>query len=381
VKVLWLAHRDMENPRSGGAERTIYEVGRRLASRGHEVVLITAGWRGSRSRAVHEGIDVRRYPGNLGVHLALPPVLAREEFDAAVCDLGHAVPWPSVPLLARGRCAVFFHHLHVRTLGGQVNPILAATLSAVERAYPVIYRNETFVTESRSSRDDLIRLGVDPWRIVLIPPGVDHGLFRPGPKTPFPSIVYFGGMRRYKRPRDALLVFALVRHGIPDARLYVVGEGPELPGLRELTKRLGIGGSVEFTGRLEYGELARLVSSAWLNIHTSAAEGWGFSITEAAAAGTPTVAYDVPGVSDTVEEGRNGIRVGDGDARALAEAALGILRDPEKLWRSSQEVAAKYSWDRTARMWEGVLAISERTSGRTRVPDEAEAPATDIRAG
>jgi len=185
--------------------------------------------------------------------------------------------------------------------------------------------------------------------------GSDHELFRPGPKTPFPSIVYFGGMRRYKRPRDALLAFALVRRRVPDARLYVAGEGPELPGLRELVIGLGIGGSVEFTGRLEYGELARLVASAWLNVHTSTAEGWGLSVVEAAAAGTPTVAYDVPGVSDAVEEGRNGIRVRDGDARALAEAALRILRDPDEWRRSSSEVAARYSWDRTAWMWEGIL--------------------------
>jgi len=355
VRVLWLAHRDPENPRAGGAEKPIHEVGRRLASRGHEVVLVTAGWRGSRPRTVLDGIEVRRYPGNLGVHLALPPALMREEFDAAICDLGHAVPWPSAPLLMRGRCAVFFRHLHARTLWGQVNPVLAAALSIVERAYPLIYRNEPFVTESRSSRDDLIRLGVDPRRIILVPPGVDHDLFRPGPKTPFPSIVYFGGMRRYKRPRDALLAFALVRREIPDARLYVVGEGPELPGLRELAEGLGIGGSAEFTGRLDYGELAGLVSSAWLNVHTSVAEGWGYSITEAAAAGTPTVAYDVPGVSDAVEEGRNGIRVRDGDVMALAEAALRILRDPDEWWRSSGEVAARYSWERTTDMWEGVL--------------------------
>ncbi len=367
VRILWLAHRDPESPRAGGAERTIHEVGRRLASRGHEVVLVTAGWRGSRPRTVLDGIEVRRYPGNLGAHLALPSVLMREEFDAAVCDLGHAMPWPSAPLLMRERCAVFFRHLHARTLWGQVNPVLAAALSTAERAYPMIYRDEAFVTESKSSRDDLIRLGVDPRKITLIPPGVDHDLFRPGPKTPFPSIVYFGGMRRYKRPRDALLAFALVRREIPDARLYVVGEGPELPGLRELTKRLGIEEGVEFTGRLGYGELAELVSSAWLNIHTSAAEGWGYSITEAAAAGTPTVAYDVPGVSDAVEEGRNGIRVRDGDARTLAEAALRILRDPDGWWRSSPEVAAKYSWDRTAYMWEGILRrIPEHASGRTR---------------
>ena len=67
------------------------------------------------------------------------------------------------------------------------------------------------------------------------------------------------------------------------------------------------------------------------------------------------MAYDVPGVSDAVEEGRNGIRVRDGDVRALAEAALRILRDLDEWWRSSSEVAARYSWDRTTRMWERIL--------------------------
>ena len=72
MRVLWLAHRDPENPRSGGAERTGYEVGRRLASRSHEVVLVTAGWMGSRPGAILDGIEVRRYPGNLEVRIALP---------------------------------------------------------------------------------------------------------------------------------------------------------------------------------------------------------------------------------------------------------------------------------------------------------------------
>ena len=72
MRVLWLAHRDPENPRAGGAERTIYEVGRRLAARGHEVVLVTVRWRGSRPRAILDEIDVRRYSGNMEVHIALP---------------------------------------------------------------------------------------------------------------------------------------------------------------------------------------------------------------------------------------------------------------------------------------------------------------------
>lgn len=89
-------------------------------------------------------------------------------------------------------------------------------------------------------------------------------------------------------------------------------------------------------------------------------EGWGFSILEASAAGTPTVAYDVPGVADAVEDGINGIKVRDGDREALTKAALSILRDPEKWWSSSLEVAKKYSWDITPARWEKLMKELEK---------------------
>ena len=77
----------------------------------------------------------------------------------------------------------------------------------------------------------------------------------------------------------------------------------------------------------------------------------GFSILESSAAGTPTVAYDVPGVMDVVEDGLNGIKVKDGDKKALEEAAFTILTKPEKWWSSSVKVAEKYSWDKTSELW------------------------------
>ena len=90
-------------------------------------------------------------------------------------------------------------------------------------------------------------------------------------------------------------------------------------------------------------------------MHTSVTEGWGFSILEASAAGTPTVAYGVPGVRDAVEDGLNGIKVEDGNRNALADAALSILNDPERWWSSSVKVAEKYSWDKTAELWDSLI--------------------------
>ena len=96
---------------------------------------------------------------------------------------------------------------------------------------------------------------------------------------------------------------------------------------------------------------------------SSVTEGWGISIIEASSAGTPTVAFKVPGVSDSVENGLNGITVENGNRQSLTEAALEILRNPEKWWSSSVEVAKKYSWDKTAELWEKL--IKEITDDRS----------------
>ena len=113
--------------------------------------------------------------------------------------------------------------------------------------------------------------------------------------------------------------------------------------------------NVVFTGTISYVEIAKIVASSWLNIHSSLTEGWGISIIEASSCGTPTVAYNVPGVSNSVENGLNGITVENYNRRALVGAALEILSAPEKWWSSSLGVSRKYSWDKTAELWEMLL--------------------------
>lgn len=131
--------------------------------------------------------------------------------------------------------------------------------------------------------------------------------------------------------------------------------GPELPHVKELVKSSELTGSVTFTGRIPDENLASIVSSSWLNLHTSQTEGWGYSILESSAAGTPTVAYSVPGVVDTIEDGINGFKVKDNDQDAFVDAVLKILENPKPLWDSSRRVAEKYSWDDTARLWDKAI--------------------------
>jgi glycosyltransferase involved in cell wall biosynthesis len=125
--------------------------------------------------------------------------------------------------------------------------------------------------------------------------------------------------------------------------------------LKDLSKKLGLQNAVQFTGKISTKTLASLVSSCWLNVHTSITEGWGFSILEASSAGTPTVAYSVPGVIDAIENESNGLLVPNGDRIKLAKSAIEIINYPQKFWKSSVEVARKYSWDSTTDLWEDLL--------------------------
>ena len=187
------------------------------------------------------------------------------------------------------------------------------------------------------------------------PPGVDQTLFYPTPKLKDPTLVYFGGMRKYKRPLEVLYLLKILIEKLNNLKLFIIGKGPEESKMKQLTYELKLQKYVEFKGRVSSKELSVIVSSSWLNLHTSVTEGWGLSILEASAAGTPTVAYDVPGVRDSVENCLNGIKVKDGDIKALADAAFLILSDNKRWISSSVVVAQKYSWDKTTQLWDKLI--------------------------
>ena len=354
MKILWLAHRDPINPRAGGAERIIYEVGMRLVRNGNHVSILTGGWKNCKKEEYLNGIHIMRYGYRVGPHIALPVHLIKNRYDIIIADLGHAVPWVS-PILFRRKTIVSFLHLHARSLPGQVGRLLAYSITAVEKLYFIIYNKSHFVTISNTSIDDLKNLGIKSENISLINPGVNSELFRPSMKTEYPSLVYFGGMRPYKRPEESLYLLKDLRKKISGIKLTMIGDGPSKHDLESLCAELGLRDNVSFAGRISDAEVAEIVASSWLNIHSSVTEGWGISIIEAASAGTPTIAFKVPGVSDSVENGYNGITVEDGNRMSMFDAALEIMRDPKKWWSSSVEVAKKYSWDKTAELWETLV--------------------------
>jgi len=344
------------NPLAGGAERGILEICSGLCRLGWDVQLIAGGYPGCVSEERLNGMRIMRGSGPALIHIELPALLKRcDPPDVVIEDLGHVVPFLGEKL-TRAPGVLFFRHLHRRTLAGQVPLPARIILEAIERAYPALYRRWPLVAPSPGAFADLEALGFDGTRLHLIGYGVDLETFRPGGLTENPSLIYFAGLRKYKRPQHVLYALKiLIERGV-NSNLFIAGSGPELASLMKLSRDLGIDSHVTFTGKLRDSELSPLVSRSWVHVQCSVAEGWGMTTDEAAASGVPTVAYRVPGLIDSVSPGISGTLVEDGNIAALANAIAAVI-DNRRDWTSRcRESVLGRSWETVARGWDTLLS-------------------------
>ena len=350
MKILWFAHRDIKHPKAGGAERTICEVGKRLAARGIDVNLVCVNPGNLLDYEIVDGIKTYRINGNIRTHLRVNKMIKKNNPDIIIDDMGHALPWGS-SWFTNKKVIVFFRHLHARSLPGQVNIILAKIITVIEKMYPFIYKNNTFVTESSTSEDDLIQLGIEKENIVKIFPGVDLNLFHVGQKTENVQLIYFGGLRKYKRPEYAIKVYENSYKEIKNLKLIITGNGPLLNNMKEYIKNKKY--NIELLGKIHYSELSKIIRESWINIHFSVTEGWGYSILESSASGTPSVAFKVPGVVDTIKNNYNGFLVND--LNEFKDRILYIIKNENEFSLNSRKFAENFNWDKTANMWYELL--------------------------
>src|SRR5207244_3794273 len=116
-------------------------------------------------------------------------------------------------------------------------------------------------------------------------------------KTGAPTFVFVGRLGAMKRPLDALRAFSIVQRSVPAARLWILGRGPEEERVRRAAARVD---GVELLGHVSPPERDERLASAHALIATSVREGWGLVVSEAAAMGTGTIGYDVPGLNDSI---------------------------------------------------------------------------------
>ncbi|HEX2485882.1 MAG TPA: glycosyltransferase family 4 protein [Myxococcota bacterium] len=363
-RVLVLNERDPRHPRAGGAETHVAEIFTRLAARGFGVVWAASSFPGAPASAREGGVEILRLGGLARYYPRVAWACAREtrrgRFDAVVECL-NKVPFFS-PLYSAAPVLALCHHLFGETAFQQVAWPIAAGVWLAERPLPLAYRRRPFVAISESSRDDLVRRGIPADRI-----RVSHcGIRRPKVEAPpmsqrEPLVVYVGRLEAYKRIDLLVRAMARVRERVPAAELVVVGRGSERSRLEALARELGLGAAVRFPGFVTDDERDAWLARARASACASDKEGWGLTVIEANAVGTPVVATDAPGLRDSVRHGETGFLVAPGDVRGFADRITELLTDGARAARLSEralEWARTFDWDLAARDMADALALT-----------------------
>lgn len=351
--------RDLTHPEGGGSELYVEQVARGLAALGNRVTLLCARVPGQPTDEVRDGVTYRRRGGRFGVYLyAAAALLFRRVPADVVVDVQNGLPWLS-RLVTRRPVVVLLHHVHreqwpiaVGALRGRIGWWIESVVA------PRLYRRSRYVTVSQATRRELGRLGIRERRTAVV-----HNGMRPLPATEAarsatPRVAVLGRLVPHKRVEIVLEAAAHLAPAFPDLTVDVIGRGWWEPRLRELAEQLGLDDRICFHGFVDEQTKADLLAQAWVHAVPSIKEGWGLSVIEAAAAGTPSVAFvDAGGVSESVVDGVTGLLV-DGGEPEFAAALHRLLADAPlraSLGRAARNRAELFTWERTCRRWVEVL--------------------------
>ncbi|MGW5715170.1 glycosyltransferase family 4 protein [Amycolatopsis sp. NPDC003865] len=349
-RVVIVAGRDLSHSRAGGSEVLVDRLARGMAARGHEVTLLCGGTAETRPyRVVRAG-------GKLSQFVVAPLAYRRlaDRCDVVV-EVCNGLPYLT-PLWSNKPAVCLVNHVHTDLWSLRYPPPLAAIGRYAEGVLmPRVHAGNLFLTVSESSSAALTAIGVRPDRIRILHNGVEP----PGrryPRSPTPLFLALGRLAEYKRLDLLLRLWERVRL-VTGGELVIAGDGPDRARLERLA-----GDGVTITGYLPELDKQRLLAASWLLVHPALVEGWGIVVAEAAAQATPTVAFDVPGLRDSVLDGRTGVltRTGGEFAAAWASLALDTARR-QRMGAAARNFASRLRWSSAVDRFESV--VEEAISG------------------
>jgi glycosyltransferase involved in cell wall biosynthesis len=216
------------------------------------------------------------------------------------------------------------------------------------------------VALSDSTKADLELLGFK--RVFVVPPGQSIvPLPNVKEKEASPTVVFMGRLKKAKLPDHALQTFSIIKDEIPDAKMWIIGDGYFRKKLESMEKK-----DVTFYGKISNDKKYDLLSRAHIILVPAVREGWGLIVTEANAMGTPAIGYDVHGLRDSIRNGETGITIQAKTPAAMAQQAISLFRDSERLYNYSKnalEFSRQFSWDNTANLYEDILNKQSGTNG------------------
>jgi glycosyltransferase involved in cell wall biosynthesis len=334
----------------GGAEVFTREILKRWAEAGHKVTLFTSNFKDGKGNEVVDGVDIIRDGGMYSVYWKAKEYynkfFSKQDYDIVIDEI-NTRPFLTPKFIKKGEKIVALIHQLAREYWFYETPFPISYFGYYffEERWLRNYRKTPTVTVSESSRKNLVDLGFE--KVFVVGEGLN---FKPAKKLAekegYPVIVYAGRLKKAKRPDHAVKAFEIVRRAVPNAELWIIGDGY----FRDKLMSIACEG-VRFFGSLSNEERRNLIKKAWVLVNPSVREGFGLSVVEANALGVPCVAYDVAGLRDSIIEGETGLLVKSGDVEALAEAVVQVLTSDALRIKLSEKALAysrSFSWDEVA---------------------------------
>lgn len=360
MKILILNWRDLRNPNSGGAEVLTQEMAKRWVAWKHDVFFFSELFAGAKEKEVIDGIEFHRAGSadirswRLPVHLAAWQWYQKNRrnyrFDVVLDEI-HGLPFFTPFYVREKKVALLCEvakNIWDRNFSFPIN-FLGKTL---EKNYFRFYRQIPFLTISESTKKDIVTAGIAADAVTVLPMGLNLPQKLPAvSKETKPTLIFVGRLSRAKGVADALTVYFLLKKDFPALQLWIVGRKNAY--YQELKKLTGGDRGIRFFGFVPEAEKFLLMAKAHVLLNPSIREGWGLTVPEAGAVGTPTVAYRVPGLQDIIKNNQNGLLTAAITPQSMA-VAVGTLLKNKPLYRQLQagiaKTAAGYNWDRTAKI-------------------------------
>jgi L-malate glycosyltransferase len=333
-------------PTFGGSGVVATELGKALAANGHQVHFITYNQPArldlfSENLFYHE-VSLYNYPlfdfqpYELALASRLVDVVRFEKLD--VLHVHYAIPHASAAFMAKQILATYGISIPVvTTLHGT-----DITLVGKDRTFkPVvtfsINKSDGVTAVSEALRKDTYDFFDIETDIKVIPNFIDLNRFSFKPKDHFRKaiapngekiLVHTSNFRKVKRTEDVVRIFAEVVKKVP-AKLLMVGDGGERSGCEQLARDLGIADQTRFLGKQD--AIEEILSVADLFLMPSQTESFGLAALEAMACRVPVISSNAGGLPELNVDGETGYLKDIGDVQGMAEAAIYILEDEDRL--------------------------------------------------
>ena len=356
LHVLWFSWRDTKHPHAGGAEVFAHEVMRRLVNKGHNVTLFCARFPNSPPFETIDGVKLVRDGNTYTVYDKAKGYYKKygSKYDLIV-DENNTKPFLTPKFIKDKPILALCHSLTKEGWFYETFfPLNFIGYYFLETKWLSYYIHTPTAVVSESTKSDLEALGFK--RLFLVPEGLSVTPLNEVPKRQSdPIVIFIGRLKRHKMPDHAIRAFSIIKDAFPTAKMWIIGEGY----LRKELEKLKIK-DLTFFGRVTEDVKYDLMRKAHLVLVPAVREGWGLVVTECNAMGVPAVAYDIPGLRDSVKDGKTGILVEKNSPESLADAAISLLKDKALLSKLSSEAllySRQFSWDNTANEFNKIINI------------------------